>query len=863
MQKYFFLLILFSPVWSANAQVADDFSDGNFTTNPTWEGDTVKFEINSSKQLHLHTSGADTSELGTANTLINNTEWDFWIKLSFNTSANNYARVYLVSDHHDLKGQLNGYFLQIGGSKDSIAFFKQTGTELQTLFRGISTCTNHSTNILRFKMIHDSTRTWTLYIDDTGGTNYQEEGHCIDSAFSYTSWFGVFCQYTTSNATKFYFDDFYIGNIQVDNLPPRLDSINVTDSLHLTLTFSENLLISSTRDIHHYYSKMNGNPVLANPDTLNGTKIYLTFQNFFQDGTIDSLVISGISDQSGNIMVDTVVPFYNYQVKTWDIVMDEIMADPEPVVNLPESEYVELYNRTKFPISLSGWSFEYGSSSKTFPAVSIPPHGYLILTKGIMMNYYGSCVDLFTSYTTLPNAGAALVLKNSSGKVIHSMTYSSDWYQDPLKENGGWSLEMIDPDNPCGCRDNWKASTDSRGGTPGMINSVHAINKDVISPYVKRSEVISDSVIEIYFSESMDSLFLNSDNAWKINESGNNSINVTLNAPEYNSVMLNLTTPLERKQIYFLSCNNPPRDCAGNIMDTIRKARIGIPDSLIRGDLIINEILPKPAPTGEKFVEIFNRSEKVLNLKIVSLGLYDSLTNQITDLKSVTKNDLSIFPGDYFVLTKNQDDVKDRYYCPNPDAFVNLASMPSINSDHGTLVLARENDGALIDKVNYSQSMYSKIITNSDGVSLERLNPFLSSEDIGNWHSASQSCGFATPGYKNSEFLLVNEGKEEIDLSPLVFTPDDDGKDDVLLIGFSLNNAGYQANILIFNAYGDLIRTLARNRLLSTKDGIIWDGKDDKNRISPIGIYIVYIELVTTEGTVRKIKKTCVLGGKR
>jgi len=65
------------------AQVIDDFSDGDFTKNPTWVGDTAKFEINESLQLHLNASGADTSVLVTANTRLENTEWNFWIKLTF------------------------------------------------------------------------------------------------------------------------------------------------------------------------------------------------------------------------------------------------------------------------------------------------------------------------------------------------------------------------------------------------------------------------------------------------------------------------------------------------------------------------------------------------------------------------------------------------------------------------------------------------------------------------------------------------------------------------------------------------------------------------------------------------------------
>ena len=58
--KCLILIFLLIPL-VLKAQVRDDFSDGNFTSDPAWSGDTAAFEINSLNQLHLNSN--DTTPL--------------------------------------------------------------------------------------------------------------------------------------------------------------------------------------------------------------------------------------------------------------------------------------------------------------------------------------------------------------------------------------------------------------------------------------------------------------------------------------------------------------------------------------------------------------------------------------------------------------------------------------------------------------------------------------------------------------------------------------------------------------------------------------------------------------------------------
>ena len=94
----FFLLLL--PLF-LTAQVFDDFSDGDFTQNPPWHGNTDHFVVNADFILQLNSEGENTSVLTTAFVAVAPMEWRFRIKLAFSPSTNNYARFYLASDAVD------------------------------------------------------------------------------------------------------------------------------------------------------------------------------------------------------------------------------------------------------------------------------------------------------------------------------------------------------------------------------------------------------------------------------------------------------------------------------------------------------------------------------------------------------------------------------------------------------------------------------------------------------------------------------------------------------------------------------------------------------------------------------------------
>jgi len=103
-------------------------------------------------------------------------------------------------------------------------------------------------------------------------------------------------------------------------------------------------------------------------------------------------------------------------IQLFDIVFNELMADPTPANGLPGVEYLELYNRGERDISLKDWKLTIGSKVFTFPAIEMPANGYrIITTKEDTSEFlvYGHVTGLFTSSVTLNNTGQFLKLENS------------------------------------------------------------------------------------------------------------------------------------------------------------------------------------------------------------------------------------------------------------------------------------------------------------------------------------------------------------------------------------------------------------------------------------------------------------------
>ena len=852
----------------SNAQLQDDFSDGNFTQNPIWVGNTSDFDINSQFQLHLNASGSDTSYLATANHLVKNTEWQFYVKQSFNSSSNNYSRVYLVANQSNLKANLNGYYVQIGSTQDNISLWRQDGATLSKIIDGTQATTANSVNKFNIKVLCDTAGHWSLFSNDANGSSYVLEGTATDNTYSSSSYFGVFCKYTSSNSTKFYFDNFYVRTIQRDTIAPRILNVKIKSANSLELQFDETVEKSSAENYQNYQINENiGHPISAFRQANDSSIVILTFNQNFTYAQHYLLSVENVKDLNNNSMQLTSYPFILYYLKTGDVVINEIMADPSPVVALPDAEYIELYNRSPLKVNLHNWTLKIGSVTRVLPEATILPDSFIIVAKQSNENVlapYGNFVGL--SSFSITNSGADILLRTDSNRLMHYISFKDSWYHNDAKKSGGWALEQIDPANYCGGISNWTASVSVLGGTPGYTNSVKRINPDTQPPSLQGVVVLDTVHIKLLWSETIDSTTALNLAQYTISNGLGSPLEVNSSFPDYKSFTLKLAAPLQKGKLYKITIHRGITDCAGNNISSEISKEFGLSQLADSNDVLVNEVLFNPRFNGVDYVELYNQSNKIIDLKTLRLANYNPETGFYENSKIITTEGFQLFPKTYCVLSSSTAKVEQQYYVPNPSQMVQLVSMPSLNNTSGNLFLLTY---ALqfIDGMNYDESMQYALLNNPEGVSLERISHKISGFVKDNWRSAAtpgkNAEGFGgTPTYKNSQAEIGGISSAKWSVDPEIFSPNNDGIDDYLQIKYKLKQEDYTARIMIYNSRGQLVKTLANNELLGTQGQIIWDGLDDNNQKAAIGIYVIYIEMFNVKGNTEHFKLTAVLGEK-
>ncbi|MCL1937041.1 MAG: lamin tail domain-containing protein [Candidatus Azobacteroides sp.] len=770
-------LFLILQSMTAFSQFSDNFSDGLFQNGPNsnretnWTGDTAEFIVNESLQLQLNSSATHSpSQLRTHSYNAGSTSWEFYVRMDFNPTVSNYAKVYLVSDEEDLNGELNGLFVRIGYTNKNICLMRsQKGSTNQTLIQGTAKRLDYSSVALNIKATLDAKGTFNLYSQLEGESSFTLEGTCNIENVPASSWFGIVCTFTSSRSKLFFFDNFVIKDLDGDEPVP-------------------------------------------NPE-----------------------------------------PGYDLP-KEGDILFSEVMANPG--ANNPE--YVELYNSTDKTFRLQDCTFFYGTTSYKLPDKTIAPRSYFVLCKTSGVSWFAEGINVsgVTSFPTLANTGKLLVLENAQKELVSWFEYADAMYNDNAKKGGGWSLECIDLNNLSNMADNWSASMDSSGGTPGRANSIQSSHADTELPLIVSSSLLDNNTVEIAFSKPMNRNTLLNADLYSILDAAYTVTNLGINYPQANLVDVQLNQFPPKGELTELVVSGL-QDLSGNDLAGTKSVLIGDAFEAQESDIVINEILFNPPTGGEEYVELYNRSNKILDLRYLSITSRRPSDGSLNKAYPLTQLPVFLYPGEYVVVTKSQDLVCGFFNCHGESLFIEPETMPAYANTSGCAVILNNITNEVVDQFFYNESMHSPGLASKKGAALEKIDINIPSSEASNWASASTQSGYGTPGYQNSQYARTTGIDISNDFSIRIEYPSVNNEN--YGIQYHLDKAGYNCRLFVYDPVGRLVDTIANNELLESQGVFYWNGNGKSHRRLSAGIYIIYMEVFDTIGNVHAFKTPIVM----
>jgi hypothetical protein len=400
---------------------ADDKEKGDVegedttTSELPWEGETDKFTINSKEGIHLNDPQEDagTAYVTIPSTSVKNTRWEFGVHLTFNPSANNYARFYLASSSNVLSGKLNGYYIQIGGSKDNVALYRQNEDASKLLASGRELMKGNNSPKLFIKVECDNNGYWTFWTRLESENEYVKEKQVKNMEIPASLCCGIYCIYTKTRCKGFTFHHIRLSN-DVDttttpdvtpeepgtNIPDNPDTPELPEEVRGMLLFNE-IMYDNASDGAEYIEIYN-----PTETTISVPALYL--YKMYKDGTI--------------------------------------------------------YNTTtlqKEDISIP---------------LNIPSKGYLCFTKyfnKVVQKHKvgGETLITIPNFPALSNDGGYLAL-SSSKETAAGHTFDTCCFKDEMhtsEKTTGVSLEKKSPELPS-LNKNWHSSKHTTGGTPGIKN---------------------------------------------------------------------------------------------------------------------------------------------------------------------------------------------------------------------------------------------------------------------------------------------------------------------------------------------------------------------------------------------------------
>ena len=867
--KKMILLSLLAFSQCIEAQFSYDFEDAGamdwvFSQPGSWAVDDVN-PLDGSYSLHhvldnsVASSDAAMFSIAGLCPSCGTVTWEFAIRHGADPSSSNRWLYLLMSDAGPDEitsgSAISGYAVGVNltGYDDTLRLWGISGGKAEVV---VSTDINWQSDVgvessAYLKVTRTTEGLWTLNIawgirqgaDTWGSGAWYGEGDDIHTA----RYAGILYVYTATRDMLLWIDDVSVDGVFIPDITaPAIESVVTLgpDLLQVTLDEEPDGSFMESGNI-----SLQDGPAITGITRVSATVFSLCLAEKLTNREPRLLTAGRICDGSGNCLADVSFAFTPSYAVTGDIVISEIMADPSPPVDLPEREYLEITNRTGDSLYCGDGLLIAGNDTCILPPEWIRAGESIILCSSSAeseMRLFGRTMAL-PGFPSINDGGEILALRSNSGSLLHAVSYTPDFLGDGPRSGGGWSAELADINNPFNEPEAWYPCLDPSGGTPGRSNSVHVMTVDSRCPRALAVWPRSDDTVCVLFDETV---IINECTSWLAD--GEETYPAVPFDPSDRLMLVPFHGKLKQGQVATLQVPASVTDFAGNqVCQAV--LRTGLPAEPMYGDILFNELLFDPFPGCEDYIEFYNNSAKTIDLSALKLA---SSTNSAAI--AFTGIPRQLLPGEYVAITTSRDAVLGMYPCAVNDAVYQSGRLPSMPDDDGTLVLY-DRALSIIDRVEYSCKMHLLFLSGVEGVALEKASPELQSDVSGNWHSASETSGWGTPGAPNSVTVPISENGQGLTLSSTRVSPDGDGFEDILSVSIYPGGSDNVISVTIYNDRGYVIRRLATRVAAGSGASFIWDGTSDDGGRLPSGLYIIMAESINPTGQSRRWKKVCAM----
>lgn len=271
------------------------------------------------------------------------------------------------------------------------------------------------------------------------------------------------------------------------------------------------------------------------------------------------------------------------------------------------------------------------------------------------------------------------------------------------------------------------------------------------------------------------------------------------------------------------------------------------------GDLVLSEIHYAPVGAQPEFVEIYVRADHAVDANGLHLRIGES------DSVRIGFRPTAWPPGRVIVASGSSTDEQARR-ADLAVAFVLPVDTPLlplratlVNTGGEIRLFAGQGDS--LDAAAWHDGLHHPGLSQSAGVSLERVDADGSGMEASNWRSSVDPAG-GTPGVAAFS-ARTGPATGRWLRTPAVFHPEEAGERASIVI--ETRHGPAVADVEIYDLTGRQVRTLAAGRILHDSLSVWWDGLDDAGRPLPSAPYVVFARFVDRAGLVRAARKALVL----